>query len=84
MMGMKKEGKKDLFEGKMPKKMEKVTVMADSKEGLVKGLSKAEQIMKAKLGEKAYEEAEGEDEMEGEEMEEKECGKCGKIPCKCD
>ena len=26
MMGMKKEGKKDLFEGKMPKKMEKVTV----------------------------------------------------------
>lgn len=79
MLGMKKEGKKDLFEGKMPKKMEKVTVMSDSKEGLMEGLSKAEQIMKAKLGSK-YESKEDE-EMEGEE---KECKKCSKMPCDCD
>jgi len=78
MLGMKKEGKKDLFEGKIPKKMEKVTVMSDSKEGLMEGLSKAEQIMKAKLGSKHESE---EEEMEGEE---KECGKCNKMPCKCD
>lgn len=76
MMGMKKEGKKDLFEGKLPKKMEKVTVMSDSKEGLMEGLSKAEQIMKAKLGSKK--------ESDEDESEEKECEECGKMPCKCD
>lgn len=31
-----------------PKKMQKVTVMSDSKKGLEKGLSKAEQILKKK------------------------------------
>lgn len=68
MMGMKKDGKKDLFDGKMPKKMEKVTVMADSKEGLMEGLSKAEQIMKAKLGSK----------------EESKCDVCDASPCECE
>ena len=32
--------------------VQKVTVMADSKEGLEKGLSKAQEIMKAKLAKK--------------------------------
>jgi hypothetical protein len=71
MMGMKKESKKDLFGDMMPKKgMQKVTVMADSPEGLKKGLSKAEEIMEAKLGKK--------------EDSEEECGMCGKMPCECE
>jgi predicted component of type VI protein secretion system len=71
MMGMKKESKKDLFGDMMPKKgMQKVTVMADSSEGLKKGLSKAEEIMQAKLGKKEYSE--------------EECGMCGKMPCECE
>ena len=49
MIGMKKD-KGDLFDGMMPEKdATKVTVMADSPEGVVKGLSKAEEIMKAKF-----------------------------------
>lgn len=83
MLGMKSEGKKGLFEEMMPKKadMQKVTVMSDSPEGLVKGLTKAEQIMKAKLGEKSYES----DEDETEEYEEKKmCPMCKNKPCKCD
>lgn len=68
MMDMKKESKKDLF-GDMPKKMQKVTVMSDSPEGLKKGLSKAEEIMEAKLGKRDSEE---------------ECGMCGKMPCECE
>ena len=74
MMDMKKESKKGLFDGIMPKKgeMQKVTVMADSKEGLKKGLSKAQEIMKAKLG------------IDPEMEEEKEeCSECGKMPCEC-
>ena len=57
MMGMKKD-KSDLFDGMLPEKKMQVTVAADSKEGLKEGLSKAEQIMKAKLGKKS-EECEG-------------------------
>ena len=74
MLDMKKEGKKDLFGDLMDKKgVQKVTIMADSKEGLKKGLSKAQEIMKAKLG------------IDPEEKkEEKECSECGKSPCECD
>lgn len=77
MNEMKKESKKDLFDGIMPKKekMQKVTVMADSKEGLEEGLSKAQQIMKAKLG--IDSESEDSEEMEHE------CSECKKMPCKC-
>lgn len=49
------------------KKLSKVTVMSDSKEGLKKGLSKAQQILKAKLGEKLGLEDEEEDEQEHDE-----------------
>ena len=71
MMGMKKDGKKDLFGDMMPKKgMQKVTVMSDSPEGLKKGLSKAEEIMEAKLGKKS-------------EDEDEKCEGCGKAPCEC-
>ena len=49
--------------------MQKVTVMSDSPEGLKKGLSKAEEIMEAKLGKRDSEE---------------ECGMCGKMPCECE
>lgn len=86
MMSMKKEGKKDLFEKVMPKKesMSKVTVMGDSPEAVVKGLSKAQQIMQAKLGMLPEEEGEMEDgEMEEEGESEKMCPDCKKSPCKC-
>lgn len=44
--------KGDIFSEVMPKKedMSKVTVMGDSPEAVKEGLSKAQQIMKAKLG----------------------------------
>ena len=50
--------------------MQKVTVMSDSPEGLKKGLSKAEEIMEAKLGKKSEEEDE-------------KCEECEKSPCEC-
>lgn len=60
MKKMMLEDKKPMLMDKlMPKKEEsegseiqKVTVMSDSKEGLEKGLSKAQEIMKAKLSKK--------------------------------
>ena len=65
----------DLANRVMPKKegLQKVTVMADSEEGLKKGLSKAEEIMEKKLG-------------QIEEDEEYECPACkGKgEECKCE
>jgi hypothetical protein len=73
MMG---EEKKGMLSENMPKK---VTVMSDSKEGLEKGLSKAQQIMKAKLG-SLPEEEEYEKEDEMEEM----CEKCEESPCCCE
>ena len=58
----------------MPK--QKVTVAADSKEGLKAGLDKAKDLL-SKRG--LMEELEG----ESEEKEEK-CKECEKSPCKCD
>lgn len=48
------------------KKLAKVTVIADDKEGLKEGLTKAQQILKAKLGEKFLSK---EDESDDEELE---------------
>lgn len=60
MMG---EEKSELFDGMMPEK--KVTVAADSKEGLEKGLDKAQEILKAKMSEmEDMSEEESEDEEE--------------------
>ena len=59
----------------MGKKMQKVTVMSDSKKGLEQGLSKAEQILKKKesmMPEMEESEDEMEDESEAPEMEESE------------
>jgi len=63
MKKMMVEDKKPILESLLPKmdeempeggsEMQKVTVMSDSPEGLEKGLSKAQQIMKAKLGKKS-------------------------------
>ena len=74
MMEEAKSSKADLFKDMMPKKgekegMSKVTVMGDSPEAVMEGLSKAEQIMKKKLG------------MDMKDM--KKCP-CGKFPCKCE
>jgi hypothetical protein len=55
MMEESKNSKADLFKEMMPKKekkegMSKVTVMGDSPGAVMEGLSKAEEIMKKKLG----------------------------------
>jgi len=78
MIGMKKD-KEGLFEGKMPKKGIKVTMMADSKESIMEAaeklpemLSKAEQIKRAKFGSKKE-----------ESEEESACKECDKSPCEC-
>lgn len=58
------------------KKLSKVTVMAPDKKGLEKGLSKAQEILKAKLGETLG----LDDEEETEELEE-ECEHCEGEGC---
>lgn len=58
------------------KKLSKVTVMAEDEKGLTKGLSKAQQILKAKLGEKLL----GKDEEESEE-EYEDCAECEGVGC---
>lgn len=58
---------KDLMKGK---KMQKVSVMSDSPEGLKKGLSKAEQLLKMKGYEDESSEEESEEESAEEEMDE--------------
>lgn len=58
---------KDLMKGK---KMQKVSVMSDSPEGLKKGLSKAEQLLKMKGYEDESSEEESEEESVEEEMDE--------------
>lgn len=64
-------------------KVKKVTVVADSDEGLQKGLSKAQQIAakrKEMLGEESEKEGGESEEMEdSEEMEGEEC-ECGECP----
>ena len=57
--------------GMKEKMMQKVTVAADSEKGLEKGLSKAQEILKKKLGDKMP-------------KEEEKCGECGKASCECD
>lgn len=59
------------------KKLSKVTVIADDKEGLEKGLTKAQQILKAKLG-KLIDEKE---EDETEEISEHDCEECEDEGC---
>jgi len=78
-------GLPELLKGKKP--AQKVVVAADSKEGLQKGLSKAEEILKKRsemLGlDSAAPEAEGEsEEMEDEGEEEEDEGKEEEMPSK--
>lgn len=78
MMEESRKGKADLFKEFGPKKMEKmskVTVMGDSPEALSEGLSKAQQIMKAKLGKV---------EEYDKEKYKKECPMCEGKPCECE
>lgn len=62
----------EVLKGK-PAKMEKVTVASDSPEGLKKGLSKAQEIMKKRSELMGEEEGEGEIEESPEEEEEELC-----------
>lgn len=66
---MKNDSKEPFIDG-IKKKLHKVTVMSDSPEGLEKGLSKAEKILKAR--EEMMEGKESEKEESGEEMDEDE------------
>lgn len=72
------------FSKLMPKKMMKVTVAAPDEKSLEKGLSKAEQILKAKMGEPSEEskmESPLEESMEDEMESEEECEDCQGKGC---
>lgn len=76
-----REGSKKSFGDELKsKKMQKVTVIAPDEKGLEKGLSKAQQLLKAKFGEMGLEEDEME-EMDGEESSEHECPMCSGKGC---
>jgi hypothetical protein len=67
---MSKDKSGDLFGPKVGEKMKakrlsKVTVMAEDEKGLAKGLTKAQQILKAKLGD-MFDEKDEDEEDEGE------------------
>jgi hypothetical protein len=75
---MSDDGHEELGKGLEGKKLQKVTVAAPSSKGLAEGLSKAQQILKAKLGDKSME-SESEDYSEEapcEECEGKGCPMC--------
>lgn len=79
---MSKDKSGDMFGPKVADKMKskrlsKVTVMAEDEKGLAKGLTKAQQILKAKLGEMFDEK----DEDESEEAEEHSCPACEDEGC---
>lgn len=67
MQQMMREGYED---SDLKDKLMKVTVAAEDEDGLKKGLSKAEEIMKGRLGDVMMEDSE--DEMEEESMEDDE------------
>jgi hypothetical protein len=67
----------DMGLGEKLGKMQKVTVAADSTEGLKKGLSKAEEILKKRKGMMGMEDEE-------EESESEMCEECEKDPCECE
>ena len=71
------ESRKPMGEELGKRKMEKITIMAPDKKGLKKGLSKAQQILKAKFGEMGLEEDEMDYMDEAAEMEEGSCPVCG-------
>lgn len=61
------------------KKVKKVTVAAPDKEGLKKGLSLAEKLLKAKYGEDADLEDESEEEAHCAECEDEGCEACEEV-----
>ena len=67
---------------KGPKKMMKVAVASDSPEGLKKGLSKAEEILKAKMSEEGEEDSEMSEMME--KMPKKKCMCEDPENCECE
>lgn len=72
-----------LGKGLKGKKLQKVSVMSDSKEGLEKGLSLAEKIMKAKLGDKKPKSAEAmmPSDEDLESMADEDCAECHDEGC---
>ena len=59
--GMREDSKKSIGDSLKSKKLEKVTVVAPDKKGLAKGLSKAEELLKAKFGDKGLSDEDMED-----------------------
>lgn len=72
---LKEDARKPIGEELAKKKMNKVTVMAPDEKSLEKGLTKAQELLKAKFGEMGLEE----DEME--EMDEESCPMCSGEGC---
>jgi hypothetical protein len=83
LMGMssklRDEARKPMAEDLKSKKMQKITIMAPDEEGLKKGLSKAEQILKAKFGAMGLEDEDME--MIDESMEHEDCPMCENQGC---
>lgn len=74
--GLREDSKKNLGEGLKAKKLQKVTILAPDEEGLEKGLSTAQKLLKAKYGEMGLDEAD----MDDEESEH-ECPMCAGAGC---
>lgn len=72
---LREDSKKSFGDDLKSKQLSKVTVMAKDEEGLKKGLSKAEELLRAKYGEK------GLSEEDMEESEEVDCPACDNEGC---
>ena len=70
---IKEDSRKPMSDELKAKKLQKVTVMAPDEEGLEKGLSKAQEILKAKFGKLGLDE----DEMEDMDEHMENCPICG-------
>lgn len=75
---LREDSKKPFGEDLKAKKMSKITVAAPDEKSLAKGLSKAQEILKAKFGEMGLEEDEMSEETEGEEID---CPACDNEGC---
>lgn len=73
--GREEDAEPSLKEALKKKKLSKVEVISDSKEGLTKGLSKAQEILKAKLGDKLLSEDDSDD------MHDEDCDICEGHGC---
>ena len=78
---LREDSNKDIGKTLGEKKLSKVTVMAGDKKGLAKGLTKAQELLKAKFGDLGLEEDEMEEADEELDEEYEDCPKCDGLGC---